>query len=226
MKKHGRVSIPDVIKATRFTVSEIYALFPNKKALLAFFYPALAFQYRIMIKEIDDFENYSIGEKLSNFIYTSFDIMQEKVRFVENTFNELAYANNLRENFHEEVTVLFKEFLTSDGNIATSIAFFMNQFFYKLLAYRYLAQVKYWLADSSDNKERSLALTDKLTGLFEELVYNKTIDKSIDLARFWWESIRFEKYIPDIGFRERDEITIEITNEDNDQPSQHESDNE
>ncbi|MBO6794630.1 MAG: hypothetical protein JJ895_12020 [Balneolaceae bacterium] len=197
-QEHGRVSIPDLVKATKLTATEIYELFPNKKAILAYFYPALVLQYWAMIDDIEDFEDYSISEKFSNFIYTMFDMMAERQIFVEDTFNKLVFRKGSSSEFHEETTTLFKEFLTTDGNIAVSAGFFMGDFFYKTLASQYLFLVNYWLKDSSENKERTLALSDKLASLFEELVYNKTVDKGFDLIKFIFNGNDLESWLPNL----------------------------
>jgi hypothetical protein len=59
--------------------------------------------------------------------------------------------------------------------------------------------VKYWLNDSSKDKERTLALADKLSSLFEEIVYNKTLDKGFDLFKFIFGNNDFESWLPKLG---------------------------
>ena len=220
---NGRISIPDLVNATGMSASEIYTLFPDKNAILAYYYPALIFQYWGMIDEIEGFEGYQISEKLSNFIYTQFDMMDEHTGFVKKTFGDLAFSKGWDSDYHSEITSLFKEFLTTDGSIAVSAGFFMKDFFYKTLASQYLFLVKYWIGDTSENKERTLALTDKLTGLFEEVVYNKTIDKSFDLAKYLWGSTNFDEWVPDFGWcktSDDDEIEIEITDNEEQEETQ------
>lgn len=212
--EQGRVSIPDLVKATNSSASEIYELFPNKKAILSYFYPALVYQYWAMIEEIEGFSEFSISEKFSNFVYTSFDMMHDKLSFVEKTFGEHAFSLSGDSEFGKEVKALFKDFLTNDANIAVSAAFFMNDLFYQALTGQYMLMVKYWLKDSSDNKERSLALADKLSALFEEIVYNKSVDNTFDLAKFIWGSNKIDDWFPKWEFcssEEEAEIEIEIT---------------
>lgn len=220
----GRVSIPDLVQATKLSATEIYELFPNKKAILAYFYPALVMQYWAMIEEIEDFENYSISEKFSNFIYTMFDLMAEREHFVKDTFDKLVFRKGSSSDFHEETTTLFKEFLTTDGNIAVSAGFFMGDTYYKILASQYLFLIKYWLNDTSDNKERTLALSDKLASLFEEIVYNKSLDKGFELIKFIFGGKDFESWLPKLDDwncssskkkkKDNTETNIEIESED------------
>ncbi|MCR9133930.1 MAG: TetR family transcriptional regulator C-terminal domain-containing protein [bacterium] len=223
-QEKGRVSIPDLVQTTKLSATEIYELFPNKKAILAYFYPALVMQYWAMIEEIEDFENYSISEKFSNFIYTMFDLMAEREHFVKDTFDKLVFRKGSSSDFHEETTTLFKEFLTTDGNIAVSAGFFMGDTYYKILASQYLFLIKYWLNDPSDNKERTLALSDKLASLFEEIVYNKSLDKGFDLIKFIFGGKDFESWLPKLDDwncssskkkkKDNTETNIEIESED------------
>ena len=198
-EEKGRVSIPDLVQSTKLSATEIYQIFPNKKAILAYYYPAMVLQYWAMIDEIEDFEEYSISEKLSNFIYTIFDMMGEKHTFVKDTFNKYVFSKGNKSAFHEETTSLLKEFLTTDANIAVSAGFFMGDFYYKTLSTQFLFLIKFWLSDSSTDKGRSLALADKLSALFEEIVYNKTLDKGFDLIKFMVGNTNIENWLPNVG---------------------------
>ncbi len=214
-EKNGKFTIPDLVDATGMTATEIYSHFPNKKAILSFYYPALIYQYWAMIEEIDEFEDYSLSEKFSNFIYTIFDMMSENAGFVNDTYTTSVFNKGLRSEFHKEVKSLFKDFLTSDGKIAVSAGFFIKDYFYSLLASQYLFLIDFWRKDESKGKERTLALSDKLTSLLEEAVYNKTLDKTFDLAKYVFGSIGIGKDIPFVGdcltdiFGEKEEENIE-----------------
>lgn len=198
-QKKGKVSIPDLVDTTGLTASEIYSHFPNKKSILSFYYPALVYQYWAMIEDIDGFEDYSLTEKFSNFIYTLFDMMSESPAFVDATFDKHVFRKGYQSEFHKEVTALFKDFLTSDGEIAVSAGFVMKDYFYKILTSQYLLLIRYWTTDESEGKERSLALSDKLTSLLQEAVYNKTLDKGFDLVKYLFSSIGVGKEIPFVG---------------------------
>jgi hypothetical protein len=174
-------------------------LFPNKKAILGYYYPSLVIRYSAMIEEIEEFETYTISEKISNFIYTLFDMMEERREFVEDTFDKIVFRKKSDSVFHKEVTKLFKHFFTTDGRIAVSAGFVLKDYFYEFIAKEYLHIIKFWLKDESDGKERSFALTDKLTGFVEELVYNKIVDKGFDLAKYLISHAGLAKNIPLFG---------------------------
>ena len=192
-------TIAQLSEATGKTASQIYSLFPNKKAILKYYYPSIVIRYSSMIEEIEDFDSYSISEKLSNFIFTSFDMLDDRKEFVEETFEKMVFKKGCNSEFHHEVTALFKHFFTTDGRIAVSAGFVMKDYFYEFIAKEYLHIVKFWLEDDSDGKERSFALTDKLTGFVEEVVYNKVLDKGFDLAKYLISHAGLAKNIPLFG---------------------------
>ncbi|HCI71911.1 MAG TPA: hypothetical protein DF712_02000 [Balneola sp.] len=192
-------TIAQLSEATGKTASQIYSLFPNKKTILKYYYPSIVIRYSSMIEEIEDFDSYSISEKLSNFIFTSFDMLDDRKEFVEDTFEKMVFKKGCNSEFHHEVTALFKHFFTTDGRIAVSAGFVMKDYFYEFIAKEYLHIVKFWLEDDSDGKERSFALTDKLTGFVEEVVYNKVLDKGFDLAKYLISHAGLAKNIPLFG---------------------------
>ncbi|WP_020404786.1 TetR/AcrR family transcriptional regulator [Gracilimonas tropica] len=194
-----KFSIPNLTKETGKSASEIYTLFPNKKALLKFYYPSLVIRYRAMISEIDDFGSYSISEKLSNFAFTLFDMMDERWEFVEDTFEKYEWCCATKSEFQQEIKELFKEFFTTDGNIATSAGFFMGDWFYASLKTQFLFLTKFWLEDNSEDRERTFALTDKITGFIEELVYSKVVDKGFDLAKYSLSAFGFNKQVEEFN---------------------------
>ncbi|MDR9419943.1 hypothetical protein [Gracilimonas sp.] len=215
-----KFSIPNLTKKTGKTASEIYSLFPNKKALLKFYYPSLVIRYRAMIGEIEDFESYTISEKLSNFAFTLFDMMDERREFVEDTFEKYEWTCTSKSEFQQEIKDLFKDFFTTDGNIATSAGFFMGDLFYASLKTQFLYLIKFWLQDDSDDRERTFALTDKITGFIEELVYSTIVDKGFDLAKYSLSAFGFRRQVEDFNdwvsswFEDEPEEEVEIEIED------------
>ncbi|MFP8489358.1 hypothetical protein ACKGJO_09680 [Gracilimonas sp. Q87] len=220
-----KFSIPNLTDKTGKTASQIYTLFPNKDAILKFYYPSLVIRYKAMIGEIEDFDSFSISEKLSNFAFTLFDMMEERREFVEDTFEKYEWKCTSRSQFQQEIKSLFKDFFTSDGNIATSAGIFIGDLFYASLKTQFMFLIKFWLEDESEGRERTFALTDKITGFVEEIVYSKIVDKGFDLAKYSLSTFGFSKQVE--GFNDwisswfenepDEEVDIEIEDEeDND----------
>lgn len=180
----GHFLIKDVAKRVDLDPAEIFNYFPNKKSILQFYYASLIIRYEIMVEEIEEFRSYTISEKLSNFAFSSFDMFREKKAFVDATFKELIIHSYNKTDYEKEVERLIKQFLESDERISISSTLVLNPFFYAFLRRQYLELFRFWLNDSSDGQELTMELTDKLTGILQELIYNTVLDKSFDLLKF------------------------------------------
>src|SRR5699024_3453764 len=146
--------------------------FPNKEAILQFYYTALIYRYRMMVEEIDQFDSYTLNEKFSNFAYTSFDMLKEKEAFVQDTFKQLILCPRRKTDFEKEIEYLIEDFLESDEQLSASSEIIKNGYFYTFLKHKYLKLVCFWLSDDSDDRELTMELTDKLTSFLQELMYN------------------------------------------------------
>ncbi|HKK45746.1 MAG TPA: hypothetical protein VJ964_09505 [Balneolaceae bacterium] len=180
----GKFTIKEVAKKLEMDPADIFNYFPNKKAILEFYYASLVIRYELMTDEIEEFTSYTISEKLSNFIYTSFDMLQEKEAFVDATFKSMILCNFAKTDFEKEVERLTEKFLREDENLAVSTTMFLNQYLYSFLRRQYLELVRFWLNDNSEDHELTMELTDKLTSFIEELLYNTVFDKGFELAKF------------------------------------------
>lgn len=183
-KGDGQFYIKDIAKKVNITPAEVFNYFPNKKSILKFYYGSLIIRYEMMINEIDNFESYTISEKLSNFAFTSFDMLQEKEAFVEATLSEFILNSFTKTDFEKELERIIKQFLQNDDHISIASTLVLNSYSYAFLRRQFLELLRFWINDTSKDKELSMELTDKATAVLEELMYNPVLDKSFDLAKF------------------------------------------
>ncbi len=181
---NGHFLIKDIAKKVGLDPAEIFNYFPNKQAILKFYYASLVIRYEIMVEEIEEFESYTISEKLSNFAFSNFDMFREKKEFVDATFKKLILLSYSKTNYEKEIERMIKQFLESDSQISASSTLFLNAYTYSFLRRQYLELVRFWLNDTSKDQELTMELTDKLTGVFQELIYNTVLDQSFDLLKF------------------------------------------
>ena len=183
-KNAGSFTVAELSAATGIEQNTIYELFPGKKSILKYYYNTVILRYHFMIQEIGEFNTFSISEKLSNFMYTSFDLLNEHNEFVKKTFRDLECTPLQRSSFGKEVDRLFQSFFEEDPNISVSAAIFTGPTFYALLRQKYLGIVLFWLFDESEHKDKTFALVDKVNSFVEEVMYNKVIDKGFDLFKY------------------------------------------
>jgi AcrR family transcriptional regulator len=180
----GEFLIKDVAEEVDLDPAEIFDYFPNKDSILQFYYASLIIRYEMMIDEIDDFESYTLSEKFSNFAYASFDMLEEKEMFVQATLPKLLHPYFTKTDFEKEAERLVKKFLEDDPRLSIASTIVQNSYFYGFIRYQYLELVGFWLKDDSEDHELTMELTDKLTGLMQELMYNAVIDKGFDFIKF------------------------------------------
>lgn len=180
----GQFYIRDVAKAAEIDPGEVFDYFPNKQAILQYYYTMLVYRYRMMIEEIEQFDSYTLSEKLSNFAYTSFDMLHQKEAFVQATFKELILCSYSKTDFEKEIEYLIEDFLEQDDRLSASSEMIRNGYFNTFLKHKYLKLVHFWLADDSTDRELSMELTDKLTNFLQELMYNTMADQGFELAKF------------------------------------------
>lgn len=204
----GDFTLKAVASELELTVGEIFNYFPNKKAILEFYYASFVIRYELMIEEIEGFEGYSLSEKFSNFAFASFDMLQEKKAFVNRTFEDLVIYSYSKTAFEKEVERLSRKFLQSDPRLADSSILILNDCYYSFLRRVYLRLVQFWLNDESEQQEMTMELTDKLTSLMEEVMYNRVLDKGFDLGKFIYSNQ--EAFLDQIPFVNRIFSKIEI----------------
>ena len=169
-------TIANIARKIRIKKVEIYSLFNSRSAILKYYYPLCVERYRIMTAEIDDFATWSLEEKLANFAYALFDMLQEEREFVDEHFTEAIFHGSATSRFEHDVEALLKEFIGEDCTTGWLASF---------LAREYLHLVHFWLADESSDAQRTMALVDKATSFVGEAVHSSAlIYKGIDLTKY------------------------------------------
>lgn len=180
--------IKDVAAKAGITPAEVFNYFPNKDAILQFYYASIVYRYRLMLDEVDSFNSYTLGEKFSNFAYASFDMLSEKRAFVEETFGRLILCSYAKTDFEKEIENLIEQFLEEDSRLSASSEMLKNARFYSFLRMKYLGLVRFWISDESEGHELTMEFVDKLTSFFQELMYNSIADQGFELGKFLYSN--------------------------------------
>lgn len=188
-QKKGRLSMRDLINSSEMSASQIFELFPAKDALLAYAYPSMVFQYWAMIDEIDDFHRLVISEKLGNFIYTMLEMFTDHKLFVKDTFTRLVACKGVKSDFADEVSAVYKDFLTRDGNLSITAGLVTRPLLYRWMTTQFIALIEFWIRDTSASKERTIGLVDKACSLFEDVLYSELIDKGLDFSKYLYSTL-------------------------------------
>ena len=188
-QKKGRLSMRDLINSSEMSASQIFELFPAKDAMLAYAYPSMVIQYWAMIDEIDEFHRLLISEKLGNFIYTMLEMFSDHKLFVKDTFTRLVACKGVKSDFADEVSAVYEDFLTRDGNLSITAGLVTRPLFYRWMTTQFIALIEFWIRDTSTNKERTIGLVDKACSLFEDVLYSELIDKGLDFSKYLYSTL-------------------------------------
>lgn len=189
-------NIKNIARQAGVEIGDIYSRFDHKYAILESFYSTIVPRYRTMIEDIPEYKNFTAGEKIANFIYTSFDILGEHQPFVKVTFNRIILIPWDRTRYHHQVEQLFHDILDDDTAIPASIRLLFNAAFVKLLTIAYFRIIRLWIYDKSVDSEKTLEFVDKLTSFLNEIFYNTTLEKGFDLMRFIYDN---KLFVPDLS---------------------------
>ena len=169
-------TIANIARKTRIKKVEIYNFFNSRSAILKYYYPLCVERYRIMTADIDDFAIWSLEEKLANFAYALFDMLQEEREFVEEHFDEAIVHGSATSRFEHDVGALLNEFIGEDCTTGWLASF---------LAREYVHLIGFWLADESSDAQRTMALVDKGASFVGEAVHSSAlVYKGIDLTKY------------------------------------------
>jgi transcription-repair coupling factor (superfamily II helicase) len=194
--RNGSFTMHEAARGAGLTPGEVFEYFPNQEAIIYFFYSSLITRYRLMIEEIEDFDTFTLSEKLSNFAYASFDMLQEHEPFVEQTFRSHILHSCKKTAYERNVEALIADFFKKDSGKSASSDLFVNSCSLRLIRKKYLHLICFWLNDESENKELTLELTDKVTGLMHEALYTSVVDRSFDLAKFLFSNDVVSQQVP------------------------------
>lgn len=156
----------NLARKTRVKKVDIIRLFHSRSAILKYYYPLCVQRYRAMVDEVPDYADWPPEEKLANFAYAMFDMLQEQREFVEEHFVGEIFRAAGTSQFQREVEALFAEMLADTCAPEQLAAFFAKE---------YMHLVRFWIADDSDDGERTTALVDKIVAFVGQALRSREL---------------------------------------------------
>jgi AcrR family transcriptional regulator len=193
--ENNRFTIQSLAKQLDMEPSVIFDLFPNRSAILDYFYESRLLVFEDDVHHIPGYVDFSLSEKLSNLFYHLLDQFHQHREFVLLTFRQRSFNSNCKGEFMEVFMNSVEQIFTEDQNISTSASFFKRQFFYRGIYFHFHALILFWMNDKSQNYETSMALVDKWCSFIEEIFYTKMVDKGFDLGKFLFYQSPFNHFI-------------------------------
>lgn len=182
--ENNRFTLQSLASDLDLKPAEIYQLFPNRSSILDYYYVSRFELYQEQISAIENYENYSLSEKLSTLILSLLDQFTEQREFVLETYRRRVLNPTSSSKFRELYIREMKTIFNSDLKLCSASSFLLNSLFYSALFQTFNGILWFWSNDRSDLSENSMALVDKWSSFTEELFYTKVAEKGVDLGKF------------------------------------------
>jgi AcrR family transcriptional regulator len=183
MENRGAFTLRNIAAGAGCETADIHQFFNSKQAILRAYYNSVPLRFQEIALQIPEFDTFTLGEKISNYVYTSFDILTEHRDFVEESFERMILGGG-HHGWSSDSAALFRSFVETDSRIPEANRMLMRDFVYTIMVREYFQLIRYWLTDDSEGSERTIALVDKLTAFGTELAYSGILSKGFDLAKY------------------------------------------
>lgn len=177
---HDRtLTFAQVAEAAGREAADIRALFPNKKAMLGYRYAGIPDKFARDMAAIPEYTDFSIAEKASQFLFSTFDYLNETRDFTDATFSEWDLTA-----FRSKTASLYARMVEQDSRIPFVNRFFLRDLTYEAAAWQTVWAIRFWLKDGSEGTADTLAWVEKTTAFGQEVLYSGILDKGLDLGRY------------------------------------------
>ncbi len=165
---------------------DIQLVFDRETDILESIYAGYIKQYKDMLPEVEGFNECTLEEKLSNFIYVMFGILEKDRAFVKATFEQVISQWTSGNHFYRAIEDVLSMFIQANNhqkensstpweilknNQSTQIyQGFLEYINIQLLVNTYIELFKFWLDDYSNDFEKTAAYADQMTTFWANAV--------------------------------------------------------
>jgi AcrR family transcriptional regulator len=181
-----------IAKKAGFGDATIYNYFPTKESILFAYYEDKLNETVEKIKEIKDFNEYTINEQLQTVFHIQFEIFLSDREFIAISFKKIFLTINQNykqiKNIKDQFRTIIKDIFdaaTEADEIPPQI--FEEMIFHLIFDY-YIGIVLFWLNDSSEKFNQTTILTDKSLDLICSVIEAGVANKLFDLASYFFKN--------------------------------------
>jgi len=191
-KGYKNASMREIAKRAEVSDPTIYNYFPTKEQIL-YAYIELKHQESMeILKNIEDFESYTLREQLQSLIETELELYLKDREFIQAIFDLAFYSSSvkLEELYHTKE--LFTQMIEEMFSLAVEAGEIESQpfgEFIPLLFWDYfIAVVAYWLKDDSKGFENTTRFIDYSMGIMESVIHSNILSKISDFGLFLFKT--------------------------------------
>jgi AcrR family transcriptional regulator len=179
----SRFSIRNIAVAAEVSTAKVYEYYTSKDQILNDFYNLIPLLCKEQLRHIEGYDDLPLADRLSHFIYTSFDLLQEQRLFTEKTLEKWSCTN--RTSLWKERTAdHIRDIIDMDSRVSDLNRVIIPDLGYSIAASSYMQLIRFWLHDTSEGSEKTLALVEKSMVFVQEIFYADVLSKGLDLGRY------------------------------------------
>ncbi len=182
--RNERFTYKSAARQMGIETSEVRKHFGTRASMLSYFYDSRIYLYQEHAEQLDAYNDFTLSEKLSDFLLFLFDEFGQHQQFVLKTYKRFVIKNEKATNFEVLFKDQVKKIFESDGQISAPSSLILSTAFYSSVYYKFHAFYHFWSSDESEHQQQTMALIDKWSSFVEEIFYTKIVEKGADLGKF------------------------------------------
>lgn len=188
MKNEGMFTIRNVAARATIGSDTIYSFYASKQEMLADFYNLVPALYKEHIQTIPDYNQFLLADRISSFIFTTFDVLSAQQSFVEQTFGKITDSTDCKP-WRSGIARILMDIFDNDPRVSDINRALIPDIAYDAGSVLFSHIIQFWIDDTSDGTGKTLALVEKSTALIQEIMYTDVLGKGIDLFRFLYAQV-------------------------------------
>jgi len=191
-KGYKSASMREIAKRAGVSDPTIYNYFPTKEQILYAYIELKHTEALKMLKEIEDFETYSLREQLQSLIEAELELYLADREFIQEIFDLAFYSSSvkLEELYHtkELFTDMIKEMFALSIEAGEIEPQPFEEFVPLLFWDYFIAVVAYWLKDDSQSFSNTTRFVDYSMEIIESVIKANLLSKISDFGLFLFKT--------------------------------------
>lgn len=191
-KGFKNASMREMAKNAGVSNPTIYNYFPTKEKILYAYIEEKHKQTVQILKEIEDFNTYTLREQLQTLIATELELYLEDREFVMQISDMAFHSSGVKIESLYAINTVFTEMVSEMLEIAIEAGEIdeppFKEYMPKLFWDYYITVVAYWVKDDSEMFENTTQYIDHSMGVIEALLQSQVLNKASDLGMFLFKT--------------------------------------
>jgi len=191
-KGFKNASMREMAKNAGVSNPTIYNYFSTKEKILYVYIEEKHKQTAQILKEIEDFNTYTLREQLQTLIETELELYLEDREFVMQISDMAFHSSGVKIESLYAINRVFTEMVSEMLEIAIEAGEIeeppFKEYMPKLFWDYYITVVAYWVKDDSEMFENTTQYIDHSMGVIEALLQSQILNKASDLGMFLFKT--------------------------------------